>query len=599
MADEPKDPPEEPTAGTEPENPPKEKTENDEAEYREVSPEVLRKIFDAHVEWLDSDGKRGERADLKNANLQETDLTKANLRGAFLREANLKEADLGDSVLRDAVLQDADLTGAKGLQAQQLAGANVSGTTLEKHIQKGFDDALAVVQEASKNARKLFLTMLLACAYSLLTIATTTDLGLILNSGSSELPIIRTQVPIVWFYLATPPFLLGVFIYFHIGMQRLWEGLGKLPAIFPDGRELDEKAYPWLLIGLARAHVPLLRQMDRKHFLWLQNGFAIALAWGVVPFTLYMFWARYIPRHDWDGTTLHLSLLILSALFTFFSYRHAVDILAGIPRKSSWTDKQPRTFRALSGELFRRMKLWPVCRGPRFFFGWARQYVNARLRMWRTWPALVATAAIVWFVYLSFAAITREESFTGSEPPFFRPYADLPFKDISEKLAGWTPGDTANVRGSNLVGANLRYAFLLGAFLPKAGLRWANLQGANLRGANLQGADLEGANLQGADLWEANLQGARFFTAHEGTPARVEGANLFGVSVLWEPRTLFEWLDRGAICVETERLGSPVRLGRVAKENTQAEMAPYLDAALNGDSTAIRRIEGLCGVVFR
>ena len=37
----------------------------------------------------------------------------------------------------------------------------------------------------------------------------------------------------------------------HIYLQRLWEAIAKLPAIFPNGRRLDEGTHPWLMNDLA------------------------------------------------------------------------------------------------------------------------------------------------------------------------------------------------------------------------------------------------------------------------------------------------------------------------------------------------------------
>jgi len=273
-----------------------EEEESDQPEFEKISPEKLKKVLDENEKWHVSHAKEGRpanfrRADLTGANLQKANLQgadlqeailgeanlqganlqgakiwganfreanlqeanlwradlqganfgEANLQGANLQGANLEEANLGRSNLREAILQNADLTGAKGLQGGQLAGANVSGAKLPEDVAK-FEEGLKVVEEASRNARKQFFAMLSACAYALLTVATTTDVRLLTNSASSPLPIIRTEIPIVWFYIAAPLVLLCVYFYFHLYMQRLWEGLTKLPAVFPDGRALDEKA---------------------------------------------------------------------------------------------------------------------------------------------------------------------------------------------------------------------------------------------------------------------------------------------------------------------------------------------------------------------
>jgi hypothetical protein len=77
--------------------------------------------------------------------------------------------------------------------------------------------------------------------YTCLTIATTTDPLLLTNSISSPLPIIRTEIPIAGFFWVAPLILLSFYLYFHIYLQRLWETLADLPAVFPDGSRLDKR----------------------------------------------------------------------------------------------------------------------------------------------------------------------------------------------------------------------------------------------------------------------------------------------------------------------------------------------------------------------
>ena len=72
------------------------------------------------------------------------------------------------AIFRDADLQDATFAGAKGILAEQFAGANVSGTDLPRAV-RDFE-SLKIADEASKNCRKLHFTMIAACAYSWLTI---------------------------------------------------------------------------------------------------------------------------------------------------------------------------------------------------------------------------------------------------------------------------------------------------------------------------------------------------------------------------------------------------------------------------------------------
>ena len=123
----------------------------------------------------------------------------------------LQGASLLNTTLREANLRVADLADAKGLLAGQLAGANVSGAKLPPDIHKF--EALTTVEEASKNTKRIFLAMLLGCAYSVLTIFSTTDVRLLTNSASSPLPIIQTPIPIAGFFGVAPAILLAIFLF--------------------------------------------------------------------------------------------------------------------------------------------------------------------------------------------------------------------------------------------------------------------------------------------------------------------------------------------------------------------------------------------------
>jgi len=117
---------------------------SDRPALREVSPEELAKILEAHRKWVESEGKEGERADLSGANLSGAYLFRANLQWAPLREANL---------------QGAELWGAN-LQGANLRGANLQGVNLRKV--KGLTPFLIKVAKNWKLAfyRKDFLTEL-------------------------------------------------------------------------------------------------------------------------------------------------------------------------------------------------------------------------------------------------------------------------------------------------------------------------------------------------------------------------------------------------------------------------------------------------------
>ena len=93
-------------------------------ELRNISKDELDKIIGNHKLWLQTNGEKGERADLRYANLRYANLSSADLRYANLRYANLSSADLRYANLRYANLSYANLRYAN------LSYANLSSADL-------------------------------------------------------------------------------------------------------------------------------------------------------------------------------------------------------------------------------------------------------------------------------------------------------------------------------------------------------------------------------------------------------------------------------------------------------------------------------------
>ncbi len=438
-------------------------------------------------------------ADMTGADCTSANLSKASLQGATLRGADLRDSDLLDAVLRNADIRDANLSTARGLTAGQLGGANVAGAKLPDAVEQS--EGLEHVAEASKYAHRLFAMIVVACIYCFLTIATTTDARLVTNSASSPLPVIGTAIPIVGFYIAAPLILLALYMYFHVYLQRLWEAIGGLPAVFTDGRPLYERAYPWLLIGIVCTYSVWLRARPRR-LGNLQTWLGKFLAWWLVPTIFLAFWMRYLARHDWTVTSLHI--VLLAAVFWWggvVSYRGAIRTLRGV---------------AFAGStLSRRQKLLRIC-------------------------AHCAILALIGFIFggLSYGAI---EGQLDARPPQrgdleaprdvphvstprtwipwslslvgCRPFADLQEADLSVKPANWKGVDEqlALVKGARLRGADLRYARAWGAFLVNSDLTNADLSWACLNRTDLRNAELRGAVLRNASLGRADLRGASLY----------------------------------------------------------------------------------------
>ena len=437
--------------------------------------------------------KLGKGSLLWNANLSGADLYGANLRGADLQDVNFSGADLFQADLRESNLQGADLSAAKGgLLSKQLAGSDLTGAKLPEPLGKLYE-SLSSVKEISDSAQKLFLALLAGCLYSWLTIAQTTDVELITNRATTPLPIIQAAIPIVGFYVVAPLILLCLYFYFHFYLQKLWEELGSLPAVFTDGRLLHNRTDPWLLNDLVRSH--FIKLKDGRPFLsYFQAWVSVVLAWWLVPVTLFLFWGRYLRRHDLFWTVFHALLLALAIVSAVRLYRIAGETLRG---------------------------------NERIVFRW-KDVVKSRSSYIRALLAIAISAALI---VISLGAIlgipvpdpiSRAQGFPTNHPPQawvpeamglvgYRPFADLTDADVSIKPSNWTGKKDEEldlVKGAKLEFRDLHGAWAQNAFLAKADLSEANLEEANMSYADLRQSDFGRANMVGAHLFEARMDGA-------------------------------------------------------------------------------------------
>lgn len=506
------------------------------ADLRDVELSGAR-LKDANLESVDLSGAnlRGldlSRANLRHSVLNKADLYEANLEGADLRRAELEGAQMYGCVLTDANLRDANLRHVKlrqtpknrlpsypvGLSSPMFGGADLTRVELPEDIAKF--DGLSHVKEISGNARKIFFGVIAACAYSWITVATTTDAQLIANSVTTPLPIISTKIPIAAFYWIAPLVLLSIYLYFHFYLLRLWQVLGTLPAVFPDGKRLDEKAYPWLLVGLVRAHKFRLKgncpPLSRP-----ENWITIFLAWRLVPITVAFIWLRYLPRHDF-WILFHILVLTISVWIGVVSYRLLDRMLSpGIDEEEQKGElHRPYTFEKirLRYEKFRFVSVWPL--------------------------GLGAVAGI-----LTYLAIVPGTPFRGDRkdirtwaPAAFEAVGFSVFADLTEEVVSSKPDNFRSVKkdidlvtGARLPGRDLRYAVGFRAFLVKADFRFANLENAEFHFAMLQGARFFRANLTRASLQGAKLNGATLESAtldHADLQnADLEDASLFNASL--------------------------------------------------------------------
>src|ERR1700722_14651755 len=511
----------------------------------------------SHAEWVESHGRTGQRADLSGAELEASDLISVNLRLADMHDANLRASDLLLADLRDACLVGADLEEAclvganleganlegasletaMGLVPRQFAGANLRDALLAPHLME-FDAVTAFARE-SRNAFRYFWMMTAASLASWLLIAKTRDAQLL--TDSAIIPFLHSHaaaaaLPTAESYLIVPAGIFVLYVLFHFHLQRLWDSVVELPAIFPDGHTLGDSG-PGIISGLLRTHFRWMNP-DPSSTRMVEKSSSLAAAYWIVPVTLLLYWTRYLTRQEIHGTMLQALLTTVAAGMATYA-----TLKVGRPQErwaleNKWANRaiaRGRAIHPISGAATLGIALLLLSGGVIFGVPHDRarapQYGLTNIRRW-------APDAFWWLAY--------------------DPYADLTEVSISQRPAGWNGSDeqVGTVDGLRANNAKFRYAQAYGAFFANAHLFQADFQGAFLSEADLRGADLgqsnmryavmdhaqmnranlDRSNLDGADLRRADLRGANLsYTSLENAvlvDARMDQASLYTARAL-------------------------------------------------------------------
>lgn len=511
----------------------------------------LAEILDQHKVWVETGGESGVKADLCGVNLSHADLTGVNLEGGFLQRANLTGADLSMANLRGASLVQADLRdsnllgtelrganlmganlyGAEGVWVGRLGGTNLFDAILPETI-AAFDTSKAIA-DATKVARWFYFLILAASAVCIALIGLTTDVRLVVDASAIPIARLGKIISMTSFYMGAPLVLFVLYLRFHFLLLRLWGSMSGLPAVFRDGQTL-EKDGPWYLMGLVRRHFRWMRE-GRSPFWVLETVVATALAYWVVPATLFLFWLRYLVRQDFRGTLLHAFLLTLSVA----AATCVPTIVARVLQPGDLLRHKSKNLWRLSFTTA-RVALVTGCALLIFSLGVTRGLPSDRNAAPQYSPASL----------LRWAAEAMQS--IG-----YRPYADLTEATLSgpPPHGNWSPEAVASVPGAKLNEMNLRFARAYRAYLVNGKLWRVNFEGAYLSESDLTGANLReavlkdaildrvrasntimvsadatranftGADLRNADLSFATLQDANF------SNARLAGASLYAVNL--------------------------------------------------------------------
>ena len=154
--------------------PKKEQKPSDEtqAQFRQISKDELKQIYNDHITWIKSKRKEGKRADLrllnlkglklKNAilayaDLQQSNLFRVNLQQAILIRTNLKKSNLCQANLRMASLYKANLESAE-IIGSILSNSNLTEANLRNCSCRGSDFEGAIFLKANLQGADLLST---------------------------------------------------------------------------------------------------------------------------------------------------------------------------------------------------------------------------------------------------------------------------------------------------------------------------------------------------------------------------------------------------------------------------------------------------------
>jgi uncharacterized protein YjbI with pentapeptide repeats len=488
----------------------------------------LEEKLAGHLEWLDSRGENGLRADLSDADLEGqeligvklklADLHDANLRAADLlladlRDASLIRADLEDSCLVGANLEAANLEGASletamGLAPRQIAGANLRDALLPPHIMEF--EAATKFERASRVAWRCFAPLIPTALISWLIVWKTKDVQLL--TDSAVIPYLHsrsaaTALPTAQIFLLAPLVILGLYLVFQFHLQKVWDAALELPAIFPDGHPLDDRG-PAIILGLLRTHFWWIAR-ERSSTVWVEKAISVLVGYWLVPFTLTLFWARYLTMQDLKGTLLQTLLVAVSAGVALHATMKSGRAEERWAARRKWTARAAESVQEIS-------------------------------------PAVTASALGVALLLLSIGTFTGVPHDRSRAPQYsaasiqrwaadvfwavgFDPYADLTEAALSRKPENWTGANAqvASVKGPQLNEARFRYAQAYGVFLVNAHLWQSDFEGAYLSEADFRGADLGHSDMRRAILDGALLSGANL------NRARLDGAMLARADLRW------------------------------------------------------------------
>jgi uncharacterized protein YjbI with pentapeptide repeats len=474
------------------------------------SPEPsVSEIAREHQIWLDTKGQQGRQANFDGLNLWGIKfrplIPTHNFTFATFGKAQLFRADL-----RGCTLQFANLHDTTGLSSDLLAGSDLTGAKLPELV--CWSGELELLSSKASVAQSIFLAMLVAAIYIILTVIDTADLALITDSTTLSLPIINISVPVIPFYVVAPTLLCVIFVYFCFLQRETSDLLKRMPFAMPDGSLPATKAFSWLPSDAEKA----LGRGKSHRSLW-GSAISAVVAYGTAPLALLCVWERGLVARYTKLTALHF--LLFAVATSCCLYLLYFPARASVPRRHR---KWAVTILATSLLAVAYLSLAVLKGGPpprSEYLGSVlpagssqNDYDRSTYYYELNGPgsddesawAVPGRRFLHWLQLNPYPNLNRAKSALASSDS----------TDVGAGLSfpsGWTQphlaAQNAQLQAAEMLACHLEGADLRRAVLSKTKLNDCHLEGATLSRAKIQKADFSGTHLDGAVLMETNLSG--------------------------------------------------------------------------------------------
>ncbi|MEM6465689.1 MAG: pentapeptide repeat-containing protein [Pseudomonadota bacterium] len=382
-------------------------------------------------------------------------------------------------------------------------------------------------------ARTTWLSLLAACAFTWVAIASLSDAQILLNSSTLALPIIGTEIPARDFLTAAPAVLVLIFIYLHVTITRLWWLYAQLPRPLIGELPLSEQVPPWIVATL------LPTEGGPVIFKQLARYASYVFVWGLPLATIIGAGGRYVAQPHLGYTLYHAAIATLAlgvAVLSLIYVRQPLNKTRTLPFYPA------------------RWKTWAVAGltlGTILFISMQTPYRQFHINHLTNTQIDLADATLsepreTWLDFdeaLHKAALIEcgngctkpsEEDYAAALPALLEARKTLASRLSTQSLAGLDIRDGDHQR-LFAVGADLSDLQAQGANLSASNLEYTDLSAANFTYTALIGAQLQNshqqwrvastplrftkafliqANLSGADLTQADLQGADLSFSH-------------------------------------------------------------------------------------